>query len=46
LAGRKVSAGETIGILTRICSSRFAQMGDAKAHKALADLVAELIGIE
>lgn len=46
LAGRKVSAGETIGILTRICSSRFAQMSDAKAHKALADLVAELIGTE
>ena len=35
LAGRKVSAGETVGILTRICSSRFAQMDEVKTHKAL-----------
>ena len=46
LAGRKVSAGETVGILTRICSSRFAQMDEVKSHKALADLVEELIGKE
>ena len=46
LAGRKISAGETIGILTRICSSRFAQLDDAKTHQALADLVEELIGKE
>ncbi len=46
LAGRKVSAGETIGILTRICSSRFAQMDAAKSHKALVELVEELIGKE
>jgi hypothetical protein len=46
LAGRKVSAGETIGILTRICSSRFAQMPEFKNIKALSDLVDEMIGRE
>jgi len=46
LAGRKVSAGETVGILTRICSSRFAQMPELKNLKALSDLVDELIGKE
>jgi hypothetical protein len=44
LAGRKVSAGETVGILTRICSSRFAQMAELKNIKALSDLVDEMIG--
>ena len=46
LAGRKVSAGETVGILTRICSSRFAQLSELKNLKALSDLVDELIGKE
>jgi hypothetical protein len=46
LAGRKISAGETVGILTRICSSRFTQMDDLKDLKALTDLVDKLIGKE
>jgi hypothetical protein len=46
LAGRKVSAGETVGILTRICSSRFAQLDEAKTRQALVELVEELIGNE
>jgi hypothetical protein len=46
LAGRKVSAGETVGILTRICSSRLSQLDEAKARQSLLDLVEELIGKE
>ena len=46
LAGRKVSAGETVGILTRICSTRFAQLDENKTRQALVDLVEELIGNE
>lgn len=46
LAGRKVSAGETVGILTRICSTRFAQLDENKTRQALIELVEELIGNE
>ena len=43
LLHRSVSAGETVGILTRICSARFARMGDEKDIKALAQLVEALV---
>ena len=43
LLHRSVSAGETVGILTRICSARFARMGDDKDIKVLAQLVEALV---
>ncbi len=43
LLHRSVSAGETVGILTRICSARFARMGEEKDIKALAQLVEALV---
>jgi hypothetical protein len=46
LVGRKVSAGETVGILTRICSSRFGHMEDRLLVKELSELVEKLIGEE
>jgi hypothetical protein len=46
LLHRSVSAGETVGILTRICSARFNRMGDQKDVKALAQLVERLVSDE
>ena len=47
LLRRKVSVGETIGILTRICSARFDALGREPATwLSLADLVDRMIGEE
>jgi hypothetical protein len=46
LLHRKVSAGETVGILTRICSSRFSRLDLDLSGAELSDLVEALIGAE
>ena len=46
LLKRKVSAGETIGILTRICTTRFNRLDLDISGSELADLVDDLVGTE
>ena len=46
LLHRKVSAGETVGILTRICTSRFTRLEIEISGAELSDVVDKLIGIE
>lgn len=46
LMGRKISTGETVGILARICTARFARLEDAGSGDSLADLVEKMIGEE
>jgi hypothetical protein len=44
LLGRKVSVGESVGILTRICSGRLARLGDEAEVDNLLLLVERMIG--
>lgn len=44
LLGRKLSTGETVGILTRICTARLARIDDAGPFDSLVDLVERMIG--
>ncbi len=46
LLDRKVSAGETVGILTRICTARFARLGLDVEGIELSELVEKLIGAD
>ena len=46
LLHRSVSAGETVGILTRICTARYTRLMDEKELDALSTLVETLIGEE
>jgi len=46
LLNRKVSAGETVGILTRICTSRFTRLELEITGTELSGVVDKLIGIE
>jgi hypothetical protein len=46
LMGRKVSAGETVGILTRICSARLANLGEELDAQVLSMFVDKLVGDE
>jgi len=47
LLHRSVSAGETVGILTRICSARYNRiLGDEKEYKVLTQLVERLVSDE
>lgn len=46
LLNRKVSAGETVGILTRICTARYSRLGLELEDLELSDLVEKLIGVE
>lgn len=46
LLHRSVSAGETVGILTRICTTRYTHLKDAEEIDVLAELVEKLIGEE
>jgi hypothetical protein len=46
LLKRSVSAGETVGILTRVCTARLNRMGEDKDFKALSQLVERLISDE
>lgn len=43
LLGRKVSIGETIGILTRVCTARLARVSHDQ-EESLIDLVERMIG--
>lgn len=44
LLGRKVSVGETVGILTRICSGRLARLGEDANVDNLLQLVERMAG--
>ena len=44
LMGRKVSAGETVGILMRVCSARLSRLANADTVENLADLAEMMIG--
>jgi hypothetical protein len=44
LIGRKLSTGETAGILTRICSGRLTRLGETPQFSSLADLVEKMVG--
>jgi hypothetical protein len=44
LLGRKISTGETVGILTRICSARLSRMENNEAFDSLVELVEKMIG--
>ncbi len=44
LMGRKISTGETVGILTRVCSARLARLEHADKIESLVELVEKMIG--
>jgi len=44
LLGRKVSMGETVGILTRICTARMHALDDDDDLSSLDEIVASMIG--
>jgi hypothetical protein len=44
LLHRSVSAGETLGILTRVCSNRYNRLDNPEGIESLAELVELLIG--
>ena len=44
LLGRKISTGETVGILTRIASARLARLEDADSTESLVELVEKMTG--
>ena len=44
LMGRKISTGETVGILTRICTARLGRLNDANSLESLVELVEKMIG--
>lgn len=44
LMGRKLSTGETVGILARICSGRFSRLDDSDTFASLVELVEKMIG--
>lgn len=46
LLRRKVSTGETVGILTRICSARYNRVTEDVSLQTLAAVVEEMIGKE
>jgi hypothetical protein len=46
LMGRKVSVGETVGILVRICSARLAILGEEMDTQELSKFIEKLIGEE
>jgi hypothetical protein len=43
LLRRQVSLGETVGILTRICTARYNRIPDAEKYVNLADLVEQMV---
>lgn len=42
--GRKISTGETVGVLTRICSARLARLDLAESFDSLEELVVKMLG--
>ena len=43
MLGRKVSSGETVGILTRICSARISRIANQAPFKTLTFLVEKMV---
>jgi hypothetical protein len=43
MVGRKISTGETVGILTRICSARLSRLSGVEDLSELADLVDKMV---
>lgn len=46
MLGRKISVGETLGILTRICSTRLARSRHIQAANTLSEVVERMVGTE
>lgn len=44
IVGRKISTGETVGILTRICTARLGHVENPEAIDSLVDLVEKMVG--
>ncbi len=44
LMGRKISTGETVGILTRICTARLGRVNEGDSIESLVELVEKMIG--
>ncbi len=44
LLNRKISTGETIGILARLCTTRYARLAEQSEPPSLVDLVERMIG--
>jgi hypothetical protein len=44
LLGRKISTGETVGILTRIASARIGRIQNADSFETLVELVEKMVG--
>jgi hypothetical protein len=44
--GRKISIGETVGILTRVCSARFNRLPESDDLSNLAQFVEGMVGTE
>ena len=44
LLGRKISTGETVGILTRVCTARLGRIEHADQVDSLVELVEKMIG--
>lgn len=42
--GRKISTGETVGVLTRICTARLARIDSSEPFESLEDLVLKMLG--
>ncbi len=44
LLGRKISTGETVGILTRVATARLGRLNNADSIDSLVELVEKLVG--
>ncbi len=44
LMGRKISTGETVGILTRICTARLGRLDNPDSLESLVELVEKMVG--
>ena len=44
IVGRKISTGETVGILTRICTARLGRIENADSIDSLVELVEKMVG--
>jgi hypothetical protein len=44
LLGRKLSIGETVGILTRICTARLSRLENVDQLESLVDVVEKMVG--
>jgi len=44
ILGRKVSVGETVGIMTRMCNARVTKISEKNPPQSLAELVEKMVG--